>query len=60
MIRRYSLTGMTCSACSSGIERTIGKLNGVTLCEVSLMAKSMKVEFDETAVGEDRIISAVE
>ena len=59
MIRRYSLTGMTCSACSSGIERAVGKLDGVTLCEVSLMAKSMKVEFDESAVGEDKIFSTV-
>ena len=50
---------MTCSACSSGIERAVGKLDGVTLCEVSLMAKSMKVEFDESAVGEDKIFSTV-
>lgn len=50
---------MTCSACSSGIERATGKLEGVKLCEVSLMAKSMKVEFDETVLSEDRIFSTV-
>jgi Cu+-exporting ATPase len=50
---------MTCSACSSGIERTVGKIEGVKNCEVSLMAKSMKVEFDENVVSEDVIFSAV-
>lgn len=38
---------MTCSACSSGIERAVGKLDGVTSCEVSLMGKSMTVDCDE-------------
>lgn len=59
MEKRYSVTGMTCSACSSGIERTVGKLDGVQGCEVSLMAKSMKVEFDESAVSEEKIFTAV-
>ncbi len=59
MVKRYNVTGMTCSACSSGIERAVGKLEGVTLCEVSLMAKSMKVDFDESAVSEERIFSTV-
>lgn len=59
MEKRYSVTGMTCSACSSGIERTVGKLDGVQDCEVSLMAKSMKVEFDESTVSEEKIFTAV-
>lgn len=59
MEKRYAITGMTCSACSSGIERTVGKLEGVTVCEVSLMAKSMMVDFDENTVSEERIFSAV-
>lgn len=50
---------MTCSACSSGIERAVGKLEGVTLCEVSLMAKSMKAEFDESVISEEKIFSTV-
>ncbi|MDE6441791.1 MAG: cation transporter, partial [Clostridia bacterium] len=50
---------MTCSACSSGIERTVNKLSGVTHCEVSLMAKSMKVEFDENILSEEQIFSTV-
>lgn len=50
---------MTCSACSSGIERAVGKLEGVSSCEVSLMAKSMKVEFDESVTTEEVIFSTV-
>lgn len=59
MIKRYSVTGMTCSACSSGIERAMGRLDGVSSCEVSLMAKSMKVDFDESVVSEEKIFSVV-
>lgn len=59
MEKRYSVTGMTCSACSSGIERTVSKLDGVSVCEVSLMAKSMRIEFDESVLTEDKIFSAV-
>ncbi len=59
MIARYDITGMTCSACSSGIERAVGKLDGVSLCEVSLMGKSMRVEYDENVVSEERIFSTV-
>ncbi len=50
---------MTCSACSSGIEKAVGKLEGVTLCEVSLMGKSMKVEYDPNVVTEEKIFSTV-
>ncbi len=59
MIKTYSISGMTCSACSSGIERGVKKLNGVTFCEVSLMGKSMKVEFDEQILAESEIFSTV-
>ncbi|MGN0818695.1 MAG: heavy metal translocating P-type ATPase [Candidatus Coproplasma sp.] len=59
MVKTYSVTGMTCSACSSGIERAVGKIDGVNSVEVSLMGKSMKVDFDENSVGEDSIFSVV-
>lgn len=59
MEKRYSVTGMTCSACSSGIEKNVGKLDGVTSCEVSLMSKSMRVEFDENSISEEEIFAAV-
>lgn len=59
MTKSYSITGMTCSACSSGIERAVKKLNGISSCEVSLMGKSMKVDFDAEVVGEEEIFSTV-
>ncbi|MCD8309396.1 MAG: heavy metal translocating P-type ATPase [Clostridia bacterium] len=59
MKKTYVVTGMTCSACSSGIERTVGKMAGVEHAEVSLMAKSMNVDFDEAAVSEEEIFDAV-
>ncbi len=59
MVKKYDITGMTCSACSSGIERAVGKLDGVSSCEVSLMGKTMKVEFDGGKDGEENILSTV-
>ncbi|MCD8307908.1 MAG: heavy metal translocating P-type ATPase [Clostridia bacterium] len=59
MEKRYDITGMTCSACSSGIERTVSKLDGVTSCEVSLIGKSMKVVYDPAVLAEQDIMDAV-
>lgn len=60
MVKNFDVTGMTCSACSSGIERAVGKLDGVTSCEVSLMGKSMRVDFDESKTDDQNIIECVE
>lgn len=60
MKKKYSVTGMTCAACSSGIERTVGKMEGVSACSVSLMGESMDVTFDESVVSDARIRRAVE
>lgn len=51
---------MTCAACSAGIQKTVGKLEGVRRAEVSLMGECMTVDFDENAIDESNIISAVE
>ena len=59
MNKTYQITGMTCSACSSGIERVVGKMEGVNKVEVSLMGKCMSVDFDENAVSEQAIFEAV-
>ena len=59
MKKKYSITGMTCTACSSGIERTVKKLDGVQNCAVSLMGESMEVEFDENKLTDGRIKRAV-
>ena len=59
MKEKFTVTGMTCSACSSGIERTVGRLKGVNAVEVSLMAERMTVDYDETVVSKEKIIQTV-
>ena len=59
MKKKFSVTGMTCAACSSGIERTVKKLHGVETCAVSLMGECMEVVFDENVLSEGDIIAAV-
>ncbi|MCD8201397.1 MAG: heavy metal translocating P-type ATPase [Clostridia bacterium] len=59
MTNTYSITGMTCSACSLGIEKAVGKLAGVRKVSVSLMGKSMKIEYDEGEVSEEKIFETV-
>ncbi len=56
-MEQYLLTGMSCAACSSRIEKTVSKLPGVTSCSVSLLTNSMSVE--GTLPAQD-IISAVQ
>ncbi len=59
MKEKFSVTGMTCSACSAGIERTVCRLDGVERADVSLMGESMVVEYDETRLSRENIINAV-
>lgn len=59
MKKQFSVTGMTCAACSSGIERTVRKIDGVSECSVSLMGASMTAEFDPEKVTSEQIVSAV-
>lgn len=59
MKRTFSVTGMTCAACSSGIEHTVKRLKGVSDCSVSLMGESMSVEYDESVIGQESIFAAV-
>lgn len=59
MIEKFNVTGMTCAACSSGIERTLSKKEGVKKAEVFLMDESMTVEYDEKVVSSAEIIHTV-
>ncbi len=59
MKKKYSVTGMTCAACSAGIERTVRKLEGIQSADVSLMGERMTVEYDETRISEQEIFDAV-
>ena len=60
MEQHFKVTGMTCAACSAGIQKTVGKMKGVNKAEVSLMGESMAVDFDENTVSAEQIIAAVE
>lgn len=60
MKEKYSIFGMSCSACSAGIERTVKKLSGVRYVEVSLMGESMLVEYDEGVLSAKQICETVE
>ena len=56
---KFTVTGMSCSACSAGVERVTKKLNGVKTAEVSLLGESLTVEYDETLVTREDIFAAV-
>jgi Cu2+-exporting ATPase len=56
-MEQYTITGMSCAACSSRIEKAVSAVAGVTSCSVSLLTNSMGVEGTASA---DAIIGAVE
>ena len=59
MTEQFSVTGMTCAACSAHVEKAVSRLSGVQSAPVNLMLGSMTVTYDETAVTEGDIIAAV-
>ncbi|MBR2009103.1 MAG: cation-translocating P-type ATPase, partial [Peptococcaceae bacterium] len=59
MKEKFDVTGMTCSACSSRVEKCVRQLEGMDDVTVNLLTNSMQVEFDESKLSTDDIISAV-
>ncbi len=59
MKEKFSVTGMSCAACSAGIERTLNRLDGVEKAEVSLMGECMHVSYDQTKISQEKIIQEV-
>ncbi|MEG0457066.1 MAG: heavy metal translocating P-type ATPase, partial [Oscillospiraceae bacterium] len=55
----FKITGMTCSACSSHIEKSIKKLKGVKNVSVNLLLNKMEVEFNEKLLTSYDIIANV-
>ena len=43
-MEQYNVTGMSCAACSSRVEKAVSKVPGVTSCSVSLLTNSMGVK----------------
>ena len=60
MEKKFDVSGMTCSACVANITKVVEKLDGVSGANVNLMTNSMKVNFDENIVDDEKIIGAVE
>lgn len=60
MKQKFDVTGMTCSACSAHVEKSVSKLEGVQCVNVNLLQNSMVVEYDDNALGTADIIHAVE
>ena len=57
---QFDVTGMSCAACSSRVDKCVRSLDGVSEVSVNLLKNTMSVEFDENAVDDSTIISAVE
>ena len=55
---KYDVIGMSCSACSSRIDKKLNSLDGVC-ANINLLSNSMSVEFDESKISSDEIIEAV-
>ena len=56
-MKQYTVTGMSCAACSARVEKAVSKVDGVTSCSVSLLTNSMGVEGSAT---DAQIVKAVE
>lgn len=56
-MKQYTVTGMSCAACSARVEKAVSKVPGVASCSVSLLTNSMRVE---GSVSDEEIIKAVE
>ena len=56
---KFNIQGMTCSSCSSHVEKAVSKLEGVKNVTVNLLLNNMIVNYDETIVDNEKIIQAV-
>ena len=56
-MKQYTVTGMSCAACSARVEKAVSKVDGVTSCSVSLLTNSMGVDGSAT---DAQIVEAVE
>lgn len=56
-MKQFTVTGMTCAACSARVEKAVSKVSGVNTCSVNLLTNSMTVE---GSADDDKIIKAVE
>ena len=57
---QFDITGMTCSACSARIEKSVGRLPGIKEVSVNLLKNSMVASYDESVLDTAGIVQAVE
>jgi Cu+-exporting ATPase len=55
----FEISGMTCSSCSSHVERAVKKIDGIKNVNVNLLLNNMTVEYDESLANEEKIIASV-
>src|SRR5699024_2073542 len=60
MQEKYNVTGMSCAACSSRVEKAVSALPGMKECSVNLLKNSMVVNYDDQTLSEADIVHAVE
>lgn len=60
MKEKFDVTGMSCSACSAHVEKSVSKVEGVNQVTVNLLTNSMQVEFDDSKTDAGEIVKAVE
>ena len=60
MQEKYSITGMSCAACSARVEKSVSSLPGMKQCAVNLLKNSMVVRYDDQVLTSAQIIQAVE
>lgn len=56
---KLEITGMTCSACASNVEKSVKNLDGVVRANVNLLNNSLMLDYDENIIDKSEIISAI-
>ena len=60
MKKDFKVTGMTCAACSSRVERVLNKMEGVTKAEVNLATEDLHIDYDDSKLNTQDIIGRIE
>ena len=58
-MEKYTVTGMSCAACSARVEKAVSAVPGVTACSVNLLTNSMTVEGSASPAASMPISSSV-
>lgn len=58
--QKFDIKGMTCSACSTAVDRNVKKLEGINEVNVNLLNNSMIVKYDENVLNNEAIIKKVQ